>query len=481
MQQLMRAGMDVARLNFSHGTHEDHALVIERLRRVAKQEGRTICILQDLQGPKMRTGALRDGKPVMLAEGSRITITTRREAGSASRISTDFASLPHEVEPGSQILLSDGRLALKVLSKGREEIHCRVVNGGMLAEHQGINLPGTLVSVPSLTEKDIKDLRFGLKHGVDVVAVSFVRTAGDVREVKRRIAGLGYDVPVIAKLEKPQAIDNLEEIFQYADGVMVARGDLGVEVPPEKVPVIQKHVIRRALEWRKPVITATQMLESMITNPRPTRAEASDVANAILDGTDAVMLSAETASGKYPREAVEMMARIAVEAEAHRMTGAASHRRVTGDGMNVSEAICESVAHMAEELKLRAIAVYTESGTTARLISKYRPRAEVYAFAHEPSICNRMNLFWGVRPVAIDQVCTVEDMVVTAEGELQQRGIVAPGDVLAIVAGTQTTSGSTDFIRLHRVTDAARAGGGTQRARQRGPAKRGNSNLKSKV
>ncbi len=481
MLQLMRAGMDVARLNFSHGTHDDHALVIERLRKVAAREGRTICILQDLQGPKMRTGALLDHAPVMLTAGSKVTITTRDVPGTASCISTGFEALPREVEPGSQILLSDGRLALKVLSIKGEDIHCRVVDGGLLAEHQGINLPGTIVSVPSLTKKDLKDLRFGLEHGVDAVAVSFVRTESDVREVKRRIAALGYDVPVIAKLEKPQAIDNLEEIFECADGVMVARGDLGVEVPPEKVPVIQKHVIHRALEWRKPVITATQMLESMIQNPRPTRAEASDVANAIFDGTDAVMLSAETASGRYPREAVEMMARIAVEAEAHLMQNAAVYRHEMRGEMNVSEAICESVAHIAEDLKMRAIAVYTESGTTARLISKYRPRAEVYAFAHVPSICNRLNLYWGVRPVAIDQVRSVDDMIATADKELQRRGIVAPGDVIAIVAGTQTTSGSTDFIRLHRVNEADGTAGKKRLARIRGSAGRDKRNSQSKV
>ncbi len=327
IRDLLRCGMDVARLNFSHGTHEEHARVIERLRKVAKAERRTICILQDLQGPKMRTGRLKDRMPVMLKAGTHVTITTRDVLGTSDLIATSFQALPNEVEAGSRILLSDGKLSLKVRTVKGTEIECEVVDGGLLAEHQGINLPGAVTSVPSLTDKDLKDLKFGVKHKVDLIAVSFVRSAADVSEVKRLIGLQKSDIPVIAKLEKPQAIDNLEEILEVADGVMVARGDLGVEMPPEKVPVIQKHVIRRAQVWRKPVITATQMLESMIQNPRPTRAEASDVANAIFDGTDAVMLSGETASGKYPREAVNMMARIVVETESNILQGPPLRRR----------------------------------------------------------------------------------------------------------------------------------------------------------
>ncbi|HEV8494157.1 MAG TPA: pyruvate kinase, partial [Candidatus Angelobacter sp.] len=303
LRDLMRLGMDVARLNFSHGTHEEHARMIERLRKVAEKEGRTICILQDLQGPKIRTGRLKYRTPIAIKSGARLTITPRDIAGTASLLSTTFKTLAQEVSPGSRILLSDGLLELRVTAVRGDDVECEVVNGGLLGEHKGINLPGAVVSVPSLTEKDEKDLEFGLKHGVDIVAVSFIRTADDIRVVKRLVRAHNSDAWVIAKLEKPQAIDptNLEEILDVADGVMVARGDLGVEMPPEKVPIIQKHVIHRAADWRKPVITATQMLESMIENPRPTRAEASDVANAILDGSDAVMLSAETASGKYPR------------------------------------------------------------------------------------------------------------------------------------------------------------------------------------
>jgi pyruvate kinase len=451
IRDLMRCGMDVARLNFSHGTHEEHARIIDRLRKVARRERRTVCILQDLQGPKMRTGKLAGHMPVLIKTGSRVTITTRDVPGNSTLISTGFQALPREVAPGGAILLSDGKLSLRVRSVQGDDIECDVLDGGVLAEHQGINLPGAVLSVPSLTEKDYKDLRFGLNHGVDVVAVSFVRSAADVAEVKRFIAQHKSVTPVIAKLEKPQAIDNLEEILEVADGIMVARGDLGVEMPPEKVPVIQKHVIRRAQFWRKPVITATQMLESMIENPRPTRAEASDVANAIFDGTDAVMLSGETASGKFPREAVGMMSRIVIEAEANILQNPVMRRRSERRELSIAEAICESVAFVAEDLNMRAIAVYTESGNTARLISKYRPRAPIFAFAHEHSVCNRLNLYWGVRPVLTKEKRSVEAMVELADTQLLKAAVVVPGEIVGIVAGTHTGSGSTNLIRLHRV------------------------------
>ncbi|HEY7405636.1 MAG TPA: pyruvate kinase [Candidatus Angelobacter sp.] len=451
LRDLMRSGMDVARLNFSHGTHEEHARVIDRLRRVADKEGRSICIMQDLQGPKIRTGRLKYRTPIALKRGARLTITPRDIAGTATLIATTFKSLAQEVEPNARILLSDGLIELRVLSVKSDDVECEVINGGLLGEHKGINLPGTVVNVPSLTEKDEKDLEFGLKHGVDIVAVSFIRTADDVRQVKRMIRTHNGDALVIAKLEKPQAVDpqNLEEILDVADGVMVARGDLGVEMPPEKVPIIQKHVIRRAADWRKPVITATQMLESMIENPRPTRAEASDVANAILDGTDAVMLSAETASGKYPRETVAIMAKIVVEAESAREEPAP--RRRHHRQLSISETICESVAHAAQDLNMKAIAVFTETGTTARLISKYRPKAPIYAFAATSAVSARLNLMWGVSPLACEMTPHAEAMVHNAERLLLKTHAVQPGDVIAVVAGTRTSSGSTNFLRLHVV------------------------------
>src|SRR5271167_4402240 len=357
LSDLMRLGMDVARLNFSHGTHEEHAQNIERLRRVADEENRTICILQDLQGPKIRTGRLKGGVPVTLKAGSHVTITPRDIEGTASVISTTFQGLAREVGAGARILLTDGLIELRVIRTRGDDVECEVINGGQLGQHQGINLPGVALSIPALTDKDRADLEFGIKHGVDMLAISFVRSAGDVREVKQIIAGHGSDLPVIAKLEKPQGLERLEEIFEAADGVMVARGDLGVEMPPEKVPVIQKHVIRRSAEWRKPVITATQMLESMVENPRPTRAEASDVANAIFDGTDAVMLSAETASGRYPREAVAMMSKIIIEAESNIGESTQPRRRRDRHSITVAETICESIAHAAEDLPMGAIAV----------------------------------------------------------------------------------------------------------------------------
>jgi pyruvate kinase len=451
LRDLMRLGMDVARLNFSHGTHEEHARVIERVRKTAEKEGRSICILQDLQGPKIRTGRLKQRTPVLLEKGARLTITPRDIPGTASLLSTTFKTLAREVQPGARILLADGLIELVVTDVHGDDVECEVINGGMLGEHKGINLPGASVNVPSLTEKDQEDIEFGVKHGVDMIAVSFVRTADDVRVAKRFIRERGSDAWVIAKLEKPQAVDesNLEEILDVSDGVMVARGDLGVEMPPEKVPVIQKRVVRRAADWRKPVITATQMLESMIENPRPTRAEASDVANAVIDGTDAVMLSAESASGKYPREAVAIMSKIIAEAESSMefFPRRRQHRR-----LSISETICESAAHAAQDLNMKAITVYTESGTTARLISKYRPNVPIYAFAASRSVCARLNLLWGVQPMMSRMEINAEEMAQNAERLLLERQAVQPDDVIAIVAGTRTAAtGSTNFMRLHVV------------------------------
>ena len=452
----MRLGMDVARLNFSHGSHDDHARSIQLLRETAEKEGRTICILQDLQGPKIRTGNLKGHTPVTLKSKSRVTITPRDIDGTPELISTTFKTLAKEVKPGARILLSDGLIELRVARLRSNDVECDVINGGVLGEHKGINLPGIALSIPALTGKDREDLEFGLDEGVDMVALSFVRSASDVNTVKEIVAARGKDIPVIAKLEKPQAIEQLDHIFAVADGVMVARGDLGVEMPPEKVPVIQKHVINQSALWRKPVITATQMLESMIENPRPTRAEASDVANAVFDGTDAVMLSAETASGLYPREAVAMMARIVIEAESSMLDSPLPRRRERRR-LSIAETICESIAHAAEDLHMSAIAVFTESGTTARLISKYRPKSGIHAFTHRVGVCNRMNLYWGVHPIWQREQCSTEDMVATAETRLLREHRVENGDVIGVVAGTQMSTGSTNFMRLHVVEPTSKS------------------------
>ncbi len=457
-RQLVRAGLDVARLNFSHGTHPEKLELIEMVREVARLEEKSICILGDLQGPKIRTGKLVDGKPVQLEAGQTLTITPRDILGTSTLVATTFVTLAENLEPGSRILLSDGLIELSVLRVDGEDVECTVINGGLLGEKKGINLPGIPVRVPSLTEKDEIDLEFAIRSGVDAIAVSFVRTADDVRHVKERIAALGADTWVIAKLEKPQAIENLESILEISDGVMVARGDLGVEMPPEKVPAIQKHVIRRAAEYRKPVITATQMLESMIENPRPTRAEASDVANAIYDGTDAVMLSAETAAGKYPVEAVKMMAKIVVETEGQmRETPIEAPVGAQHGGhvrLSIAETICESMAHAAEDLDISAIAVFTETGATARQLSKYRPRPQIYAMSSVEVVINRMTLLWGVLPIICEKNYTTEKMVAEAERILEEKGFVHSRQILGVVAGTRTKSGSTNFLRLHVLGDA---------------------------
>ena len=452
-RELVRAGLDVARLNFSHGTQPEKLKLIEMVRKVAAEEGKPICILGDLQGPKIRTGRLKNRIPVQLKAGQHLTITPRDIPGTATTISTTFPTLAENLEPGARILLSDGLIELAVLNVPGEDVECEVINGGMLGEHKGINLPGIPVRVPSLTEKDESDLEFAVKNGVDAIAVSFIRTADDVRVVKQRIAALGADTWVVAKLEKPQAIDNLESILDVTDGVMVARGDLGVEMPPEKVPAIQKHVIRRAAEHRKPVITATQMLESMIENPRPTRAEASDVANAVYDGTDAVMLSAESAAGKYPIEAVKMMAKIVIETESHKPDVPVHNEQPSHMRLSIAETICESMAHAAEDLDLAAVAVFTETGTTARQLSKYHPKPPIYALSSIESVINRMNLLWGVHPVKCEKAHTAEQMVDMAEELLEKGGFVRPQDILGIVAGTRTKTGSTNFLRLHVLGD----------------------------
>ena len=448
-RDLVRAGVDVVRLNFSHGTHEEKLALIQMIRKVSREEHKPLCILGDLQGPKIRTSKLKDHQAVLLKAGQRLTITPRDVPGTALLVGTTFKTLAENVEQGSRILLSDGLIELRVHEVVGSDVVCEIINGGMLGENKGINLPGIPVRVPSLTEKDTEDLEFALKNGVDAIAVSFVRTAEDVRLVRNRVAALGGETWIIAKLEKPQAIEQLDGILQAADGIMVARGDLGVEVPPEKVPAIQKYIIRRAAEYRKPVITATQMLESMIDNPRPTRAEVSDVANAVYDGTDAVMLSGESAVGKYPVETVSMMARIVADAERHIKEQASQENRERRVHLSIAETICEATAHAADDLDLRGIALFTESGSTARQLSKYHPTAPIFALSPIDVTINRLNLLWGTTPIRCPKVNSTEALVDCAEDLLENHGYVRPKEVIAIVAGTRTKSGSTNFLRLH--------------------------------
>ena len=453
IERLLRAGMDVARLNFSHGSHQDHAQNIATLRKLALELEKTIAIMADLQGPKIRTGVLAGGTPVILRAGQKFTITTAKILGDSTRVNTTFLPLPREVKRGARILLSDGLIELRVQQVRGREVICVVVNGGALGEHKGINLPGVQLRVPALTPKDRQDLRFALKQGVNYIAVSFVRRPEDVLMAKSLIRRAGFDTPVIAKLEKPEAIENLDAILRAADGVMVARGDLGVEMNPERVPVVQKMIISRAREFRRPVITATQMLESMTENPRPTRAEASDVANAIFDGSDAVMLSAETASGKYPVEAVSMMARIIEEAESS--IREFPQPSSVQEKLKVAESVAELVCHASRELHMKLIAVFTHSGFTARLVSRYRPLVPIIAFSPVAETRRRMALIWGVLPRNISDVRKIDGLAAVAEKRLLEEKLVRNGDVIGIVAGTPMgIRGTTNFMKFQVIGSA---------------------------
>ena len=451
IDKLFRAGMDVARLNFSHGKPEEHAAVVTLLRDASIRHEKPIAILADLPGPKIRTGPLLGGKPVLLSAGRRFTISAADVRGDAEGVATTYKRLPSEVRRGNRILLADGLIELRVESVSGKTVVTRVVNGGELREHQGINLPGVRLSVPALTEKDRRDLAFAVKCGVNYIGVSFVRRPEDVLDAKRAVgrARQKQRTPIIAKLEKPEAIENLDGILEVADGVMVARGDLGVEMDPERVPVVQKMVTLRAREARVPVIIATQMLESMTENPRPTRAEASDVANAIFDGADAVMLSAETAVGRYPFETVQIMDRIVREAERSLKD---FPRPAAQQFTSLPEATAELVCHASGEMPLRVIAVFTETGATAKLISKYRPRQPIIAFSPSQETRRQIALLWGVLPRTTRPLRSVDDMVNLAESRLLEERLVRRGDLVGIVAGTPVrVGGSTNFIRFHVV------------------------------
>ena len=439
IEKLILAGMNVARMNFSHGTHEQHAERIASIHRIANRLNVSIGILQDLQGPKIRVGELSE--PIQLSEGEEVTLyatgTTPPESDN-KKIPVDFRQLFDSVRASDRLLLDDGRLTLEVISlAGNNALTARVIVGGLLSSHKGINLPGVRLRIPGFTEKDEADLEFGIAQGVDAVAISFVRTVDDVRMVREAMERFsnGNRLPLlIAKLEKPEALDNLNEILESVDGVMVARGDLGVELPPERVPVQQKYIIRSANQRAKLVITATQMLESMVSNPLPTRAEASDVANAIFDGTDAVMLSAETAVGKYPVESVRMMDRIAREAETHFMEwGAEQH--VSGFEQSDAASMARAAQALANDRNVTAVACFTTQGQTAWLLSKIRPRVPIMAFTPDPVTFRRLAFMWGARPQLIPFANTLEEMITHVDQALMRTEVVQAGDQVVLVCG----------------------------------------------
>lgn len=452
VRALIEAGMDVARLNMSHGTQEEHARRLAAVRAEAERAGRPVGVLLDLQGPKMRTGPLAGGGPVELVEGRPFVITTRPLEGTAEGVSTTYAHLARDVSPGDRILLSDGLIELRVTRTTEMEVHGEVVHGGALREHQGINLPGVEISSPSVTDKDLADLEFGLAQGVDYVAISFVRRAEDVVRVKERVRAAGAAVPVITKLEKPEALEHLEAIVAASDGVMVARGDLGVEMPPEQVPWAQKEIIRAANRAAIPVITATQMLESMIANPRPTRAEVSDVANAILDGSDAVMLSGETAIGKFPVAAVEMMARIAraIDASATRRAPAEEVPAwLFAEAQSIPQAIGAAVAAIGRTLPVAALCVVTRTGSSARMVSHYRPEVPILAFTPLPETYRRLSLLWGVEAVQTRFADSEEEYYAQVEHLLRERGDAKEGDTVVVTGGHPIAGGGpTNFIKI---------------------------------
>ncbi|HPX62356.1 MAG TPA: pyruvate kinase [Deltaproteobacteria bacterium] len=448
IKKLIQAGADVFRLNFSHGDHEQKKRLIEHIRQISDQAGRQIGILADLQGPKIRTGKM-SGDSMMLDRGQDAVITTDDVIGADGVIPTNYRMLPNDVVPGSRVLLDDGLIELKVISVEGTRIHCHVINGGVLKNNKGINLPGVNVSAPSLTEKDLLDLDFALEAGVDFVALSFVRTARDIEEVKRAIYMKGKCTHVVAKIEKPEALLNFKEILKVADGVMVARGDLGVEVDAEKVPLYQKKIIKACNQAGKPVITATQMLESMINNPRPTRAETSDVANAIIDGTDAIMLSAETAAGSYPIEAVRTMANIACDVEQADVI----HTNISVDASisGIAQAVAESAYRAAESLNAKAIAVFTQSGSSAALISMYRPQIPVIAFTSSRETQRRLSINWGVSAVNKTITTDLEQAVQNVEERLLKSGY-RRGDIIIFMMGLPLDAkGSTNIMRVHKL------------------------------
>ncbi|MDH3942663.1 MAG: pyruvate kinase [Anaerolineae bacterium] len=437
IQKLIKNGMNVARLNFSHGTQAEHAKIIKRIRDVAHRFGEPICILQDLQGPKIRIGKLKT-EGITIEPGQKIHLISEGENDRPNCIPVDFPALPKHVAPGGKILLDDGHLELKVVAVEENSIETEVVIGGILRSNKGINLPGQHLTIPGFTEKDESDLAFGLEHGIDLVAISFVRSADDVARVRKAITNLSDDkipINVIAKLERPEALDNLPEIIEAADGVMVARGDLGVEMPPETVPIAQKRIIDAANKEGKLVITATQMLDSMVDRPRASRAEASDVANAVLDGTDAVMLSAETASGKYPLEALQLMDAIILETEVHLHEWGHWKGAKIFSSEDDARSITRAARELAHDLKVAAIAVFTQTGRTAALMSKAFPRVPILAFTPVERTYNRMAIYWGVFPYLVPFANSMEDMLAHVDNAMVASTPLKSGEKVVVITG----------------------------------------------
>jgi pyruvate kinase len=451
IRQLVDVGMDVARLNMSHGNHDDHRRRYELVRQASDASGHGVGILADLQGPKIRLETFAAGK-VKLAKGAEFVITTRDVEGDASICGTTYKGLPRDVAEGDPILVDDGKLRLRVVKVEGEDVITRVEVGGKVSDHKGLNLPGVAVSVPALSEKDVDDLRWALRMSVDFIALSFVRTAADAEDVRRVMREEGVMLPVIAKIEKPQAIENLDEIIKAFDGFMVARGDLGVECPLEDVPFLQKRVIDKARRNAKPVIVATQMLESMISNPAPTRAEASDVANAVLDGADAVMLSGETSVGEYPIETVETMARIVASTESHEL---ASMAAIDWQPRTRGGVIAKAAAEVAERVGASYLVAFTQSGDSARRAARYRGGVPVLAFTPVPKVRSQLSLSWGVETFLAPDVEHTDEMVRQVDEALLKIGRVTEGDQVVIIAGSPPgIPGSTNALRIHRMGDA---------------------------
>jgi pyruvate kinase len=452
VERLLSAGANGVRINMSHGTHEEKTVDIARARAAAQKLGRSLAVLVDLSGPKIRTGELKDDQPVRLETGASFTITTRRVAGDQNQVSTNYPDLPRVVHPGTRLLLDDGAIALTVESTTDSDVICRVVNGGLLAERKGINLPGVSLPIDSLTEKDLVDLKWAVEQKADYIALSFVRRASDCERAKKLIGDAGGRAPLVAKIEKAEAIDHLDEIIAAADGIMVARGDLGVETSVELVPVYQKRIIEKSIRAEKMVITATQMLQSMVDNPRPTRAEASDVANAVWDGTDCLMLSNETATGAYPVEAVETMSRIIESAESGRERPHEEMMKWSGkQSGRVSRALCEAAAYAAEEMGTVVTAVFTASGLMARRLSSLRPDQRIVALTHNPDVLRELSLIWGVEPLLTRQAQTTEEMMRYGEETLLSAGVVTKGEMIVVMAGRLSGLGLSSSVTIFTV------------------------------